>query len=826
MGYKVANYGNDSSSSLNGADQVRLKPSNFLGSADINGAFHTLIEITANSTDEGRSVLSFIEDAVNEGKITREDADKVKAIMRKIEVTYTKDKVITIKDFGRGIPLWFNTKPKEWKYNWHLFFSRLFASGKYDDELSSEGKSNYKHSLGTNGLGTTLTQYSSEFLNVISKRDGKIYRAEFYKGLALAHHYQNGELYKVIFNVEFPELYYVDAKVKAFNEAGELVTISLKDFNPYEEDLYQIEREEAYKAGVHQLDNTMYKVRDEEGYIVMENGNPIERKGLYYELYHSVLTVEKDTDTLQITGTDITWRIDNDVFPDTSFTLQMFTELLETQAHVNGMHIDFKSEYHNFEKVYEGTSAIEFFRHNQGVDNIESELEKEIQYNGFEEGKPHSFEASLTVAFLKIDSSIPSKHLLLQNTSLMTSTNGAHFKGILEGTAKFFDTIASAHKVKLKPAYYLDRISFMVDAYANVNALSFENQTKKGVTNNYVKNYIKNTVIELLTYQYQIGNVVLRGIVERAIRLADFANREEQVKGTVKEVKNIKKEKEDISDVYSPCTTDNKKIRRLIIVEGKSAMGAAKAARNHKYESIYAIQGKLPNALKTPLEDLLQNRIVRNLINIIGVGIDIGGADARTYNYSKRNYEVIQIMTDADHDGKQIRMLLFLVIYRLMRDLVEKGHVETLETPILGYEISRDKVTQNKVRQYLGVNDETEVFEHAYIYDLKDTAAVSKEYKDLGITLGKLYRFKGLGSFLAHQLHTAAFIPETQKTVSLQMDTEDKLVREVIDVLFGKDIGKNRREIILNALGVRLQDTEVEEFLVKESELTEVVEVM
>ncbi len=146
-------YGNESISTLKGAQRVRLRPSVIFGSDGIQGSEHAVFEILANAIDEAREGHG-----------------------NKILVTLHKDHSVTIEDFGRGVPLDYNEKEK--RYNWELVFCELYAGGKYNN---NDGD-NYEFSLGLNGLGACATQYSSEFMNVAVRRDGYLYELTFEKG--------------------------------------------------------------------------------------------------------------------------------------------------------------------------------------------------------------------------------------------------------------------------------------------------------------------------------------------------------------------------------------------------------------------------------------------------------------------------------------------------------------------------------------------------------------------------------------------------------------------------------------------------------------------
>ncbi|NMB34618.1 MAG: DNA topoisomerase [Clostridium sp.] len=150
---KNSHYGNESITSLKGADRVRLRPSVIFGSDGIEGCQHSIFEILSNSIDEAREGFGNI-----------------------IEVTRHKDHSVMVRDYGRGIPLDYNEK--EERYNWELVFCELYAGGKYDNNSGD----NYQFSLGLNGLGSCATQYSSEYMDVTVYRDGMKHQLRFEKG--------------------------------------------------------------------------------------------------------------------------------------------------------------------------------------------------------------------------------------------------------------------------------------------------------------------------------------------------------------------------------------------------------------------------------------------------------------------------------------------------------------------------------------------------------------------------------------------------------------------------------------------------------------------
>ena len=146
-------YGNESISTLKGADRVRKRPGVIFGSDGLEGCEHSVFEILSNAIDEARQGYG-----------------------KKIITTRYADGSVEVQDFGRGCPVDYN--PKEQRYNWELVFCELYAGGKYD----GTGDGNYEYALGLNGLGSCATQYSSEYMDVEVLRDGKRYTLHFEKG--------------------------------------------------------------------------------------------------------------------------------------------------------------------------------------------------------------------------------------------------------------------------------------------------------------------------------------------------------------------------------------------------------------------------------------------------------------------------------------------------------------------------------------------------------------------------------------------------------------------------------------------------------------------
>lgn len=777
----ITKYDDSSISSLQGAKQVRDKPANIFSTVDVWGAFHTANEVVANALDEIRAITKIM----GHDKLDKDHRYK------KLVFNYSKDKVLSLEDFGRGVPMAFNPNPREMKYNWHMVFNLLYAGGKYVDELDANGNmvaSAYAESLGTNGLGATATQYASLFMDVVSKRDGKVFKVSFRQGKPLTNYIYKGQKVKFVLDMEFKELYHIGAEIEAETETGEKIMVVLEDFNPFDKSLgYKVDFDTAEKYGLRpvvtkeispELLSKEATIADVQRY--RETGEGLV-DNIFDKLYHTVLEMDYAPEGQEKeTGTKVTWKLDNEVFYDTNFTLQMFEDLLQTQAHVVSADIHFTSELHNVEKVYEGISTEHYFRSRIGEGNIITTMSmKDIVRTGMENNKQFRAKCDVVVA---IHEEGLSRDLFLHNTSLITEE--IHPLSVDNALYRFFDVIGKRTNLNIKQHEYRPYFSFMAESYMNANATSYKNQTKKGISNQIIGEMIQQAIYELLDDAYSRKEEHITAIVDKVVASVRDRKAYEQKKANANLVKKTTGTKHTVEKI-AKCTATRKGGAELIIVEGDSATPPVTTSRDIVTQAVYTSKGKIINALKQPLDKVLKNDVVKDLINLIGVGVDLGDRDGSlgVYNYKKLNYEKIIIMTDADKDGAQIRVLLFLVFYVLMPDLLEKGHVYICESPLFRVVYKDGSI------------------DYAYNEaEVKELVAAS------GKTLDYTDRIKGLGGYDDGELKHTAMNKEKRRLIPLQMDTDFYAVRSLVDTMFGNDMINKRKEIILNAIGINNAD--------------------
>ena len=649
------NYDDNSIRSLKGAERVRKRPGVMFGSDDIKGAFHTVKEIVGNSTDEGRAGFGNL-----------------------IEINRYKDNSISVRDYGRGVPMGWNEA--EGRYNWDLIFNELYAGGKYDED-----DENYKFSVGLNGLGAASTQYTSEWFVVESYKEDKVYRKTFEKG------------------------------------------------NPVGDDLEE-------------LPNTDNKV-----------------------------------------GTFIHWKIDNEVFPDTNFTFKMFKDLCEGQAHINKIDFKLVDEVAG-EEIYIEGEGIESYLANQLGDNVIEVFYDKKTSSGIERGTTYESECEVVLA---ITEECKSKYLYFHNTADIVT--GVHITAVQDAVNKFFKAIGKQNGVTIQPYDYNDYLSVLVSSYSNVT--SYANQTKDGVSNQFIYDIIYTTVENILEEAVLKGKesitTLINNVVGAALARKKAKELEAQERLVRKTTSNRAKKPEKLAD----CREKDPAKRELFIVEGDSAKGSCKTARDGKFQAIIPIKGKIINCLKASIEDILGenstskdakkgNQEVIDIISLLGTGVDLGN-DSDLFDITKLKYHKIIICTDGDVDGFQIRVLLYCLFYRLTPQLLREGHVYVAETPL--FEIITNK----------GI---------FFAYSLEEKNKMVDEFPKKGIVIKQINRSKGLGENDPEMLWETTMNPETRRLVQLDIDPRNQIVRDISNMLFGLDENKERKEFIFEMLGKGLQD--------------------
>jgi DNA gyrase subunit B len=302
---------------------------------------------------------------------------------------------------------------------------------------------------------------------------------------------------------------------------------------------------------------------------------------------------------------------------------------------------------------------------------------------------------------------------------------------------------------------------------------SYENQTKKAITNafiqkaltDFLKEKLEIFLIENAEDAEKVLNQVLVNKRSRETAESTRINIRKKLSGGIDINNRVKK--------FVDCRTKDVEKRELYIVEGDSALGSCKLGRNAEFQAIMPVRGKILNCLKSDINTILKNDVIVDLIKVLGCGVEIQSSkakDLQSFDMDKLRWNKIIICTDADVDGYQIRTLILTMLYRLVPSLIKNGKVFIAETPL--YEItSSDKKTY-------------------FAYDEGEKAAILAKLK------GKctIQRSKGLGENEPEMMWETTMNPETRRLIRIDQSDMD-LTERMFDILLGENLNERKKFI-------------------------------
>ncbi|WP_462385028.1 DNA gyrase/topoisomerase IV subunit B [Intestinibacillus massiliensis] len=649
----TAQYGNESISSLKGADRVRKRPGVIFGSDGLEGCEHAVFEILSNSIDEAREGFG-----------------------DRITVTRYADGSIEVEDQGRGIPVDYN--PNEERYNWELVFCELYAGGKYKN---NEGE-NYEFSLGLNGLGTCATQYSSEYMDVVVVRDGFEYKLHFEKG-----------------------------------ETG--------------------------------------------------TGTP--------EGFHKTPTDSRKT------GTTIRWKPDLEVFTDINIPLDYYLDVLKRQAVVNNrlrfiLRNQSGGKFETAEFCYQN-GIVDYVTELAGEAPLTSVQFFEGERRGRDRADKPEYKVKLACAFCF--SSSVSRTEYYHNSSWLEH-GGAPDKAVRSAFVSAIDgyikQIGKYQKNESKISFQdvLDSLVLVTNCFSTYT--SYENQTKKAITNKFIQEAMTDHLKSALEVYFIENKAEADKIAEQI--LINKRSREQAEKARL----NIKKKLSGNLDVanrvqkFVDCRTKDVSRREVYIVEGDSALGSCKQGRDAEFQAIIPVRGKILNCLKADYDKIFKNDIITDLLKVLGCGVEVrnkASKDLSAFDLGALRWNKVIICTDADVDGFQIRTLILTMLYRLVPTLIEKGFVYIAESPL--YEIMyRDK--------------------SYFAFDESEKAAILKKLEGKKVLI---QRSKGLGENEADMMWETTMNPATRRLIRVSPEGAEA-TSQMFDLLLGENLSGRKDYIAEN----------------------------
>ena len=643
-------YGNDSISSLKGADRVRKRPAVIFGSDGLEGCEHAVFEILSNAIDEARE---------GHGNV--------------ITVTRYADKSIEVEDFGRGCPVDWNET--EQKYNWELVFCELYAGGKYNNNSGD----NYEYSLGLNGLGSCATQYASAWFDAVIHRDGYEYTLHFEKG-------------------------------------------------------------------------------------------------------ENIGGLKKEPYTGKKTGSKFRWLPDLDVFTDIDIPVEYYLDVLKRQAVVNaGVTFRFRNQVGG---KFETTD----FRYENGIEDYVKELAGEnpltqpvfwqTERRGRDRADKDEYKVKLSVSFCFSNTVQVIEHY---HNSSWLEHGGSPEKAVKSAFVGGIDAWLKAqgkyqkNESKLTWADVEDCLVLVSNNFSTQT--SYENQTKKAITNKFVQEAMTEFLRAQLEVYFienpfdaaKIGEQVLINKRSRENAERTRLNIKKKLSGNVDISNRVQK--------FVDCRTKDTTRRELYIVEGDSALGSVKLSRDAEFQGIMPVRGKILNCLKADYAKIFKSEIITDLLKVLGCGVEVHDKHAKDlaeFDLMNLRWNKIVICTDADVDGFQIRTLILTMLYRLTPTLIQRGYVYIAESPL--YEITY------KEKTWFAYSD-------AEKSDIVNGELAGKKCA--------INRSKGLGENEPDMMWLTTMNPETRRLIKVMPEDVESTAR-VFDLLLGDNLQGRKDHIAEN----------------------------
>ncbi len=637
---KKETYDAGSISVLEGLEAVRKRPGMYIGSVSRKGLNHLIYEIVDNAVDE-----------------------HLAGYCDKIQVILEKDGSCTVSDNGRGIPVDMHEKGVSAE---RLVFTTLHAGGKFDNSV-------YKTSGGLHGVGSSVVNALSTYLDIKISLDGYI------------HH-------------------------------------------------------DYYERGVPALD--------------LENGL-LPRIG-----------------KTKATGTTVNFLPDPEIFEKTRFSATEVKSRLHETAYLNPdltiLFEDKRGETPEKIEYHEPDGIIGFIRDlNQNSESLHDPVYLKGESDGIQVEAAFQFTNEFR------------ENVLGFCNNIYNAEGGTHLTGFKTTFTTVMNTYAREIGVlKEKDANFTGAdIRNGMTAVVSIKhpAPRFEGQTKTKLDNQDASKAVSKVLGEQLVLYFDRNLETLKSVLSCAEKAAKIRKTEERAKTNL-----LTKQKYsfDSNGKLANCEKKDPALCEIFIVEGDSAGGSAKTARDRNYQAILPIRGKILNVEKATIDKVLANAEIKTMINAFGCGFSEGyGND---FDISKLRYDKIVIMADADVDGAHISTLLLTLFYRFMPELIYEGHVYIAMPPLY-------KAMPKKGKE-------------EYLYDDKALERYRRTHKPGSFTL---QRYKGLGEMDAQQLWETTLNPETRMMKRVEIE-DARLASSVTEILMGSEVPPRRTFIYEHARDAEL----------------------
>ncbi len=483
------------------------------------------------------------------------------------------------------------------------------------------------------------------------------------------------------------------------------------------------------------------------------------------------------------TGSRIRWKPDLKVFTDINIPLSYFQETIKRQSVVNaGIKFILKDQisansFETYEYIYDNgiTDYVKEIADGTEMSSVQFWSTERV---GRDREDKKDYRVKIT-ASLCFSNKIQLKEYY-HNSSFLEH-GGAPEKAFRNAFVYQVDNYLKTNGKYVKSDAKInyqdveDCLIFVVSSFSTQT--SYENQTKKSITNKFIQEAMTDFFRQQLEIYFLENKLDAEKITNQIL-----INMRSRIKAESTRI-NIKKTLQSSNDMTSrvekfvDCRSRDVNEREIFIVEGDSALGACKQARDSSFQAIIPVRGKILNCLKSEYDKIFKSDIIVDLIKVLGCGVEVNSKkskDVSSFNIDDLRWNKVIICTDADVDGFQIRTLILTMIYRLMPTLIKEGKVYIAESPL--YEIR--------------YKDET-----WFCYTEKEKADVLSELGNVKYTI---QRSKGLGENDADMMWLTTMNPKTRRLIKIEPDYNPEAVAEKFDLLLGDNLQGRKDHIAEN----------------------------
>lgn len=749
-------YGAKDLTVLEGLDAVRKRPGMYIGTTDSQGLMHCLWEIIDNAVDEALA-----------------------GFCNAIVVTLHTDGSITVADNGRGIPV--DKEPKTKLSGVEVVLTKLHAGAKF-------GNSSYNAVGGLHGVGSSVVNALSSRLDIEVDRDGKTYHMAFHQG------------HPGVYTDADPEHPSPDAPFKRTrkNKPTELDIIGKVPPKRTgtrirywaDPEIFNKTAEFSYEQLVDRVRQTSFLVPGLKITVIDENiaqepapGEPDHEMTSVPEGAGAGETVTADaasavgeSDSAQTHGDEDLALNEAETIADGAFGTQVDHPRVAEFLHNGGVKdfVDYLSK---------GEPVSDIWRI-QGEGTYEEETQA-VGANGELHAEKITRTCGVDIALRWVNGYDTVMRSFVN--IIETPGGGTHVDGLMNSVTRQIRKAVEANarklKVNLKDSNMkVERDDIMAGLVAVVTVRiaepQFQGQTKDVLGTAQVK-----PIVTRMSDK-QFGEMITgskRGYKEQSNRVLEKIVGEMHARVQSRKAKEVTRRKNALESASMPaklsdCQPGNDDVAELFIVEGDSALGTAKAARNAGFQALLPIRGKILNVQKASITQMLSNKECAAIIQVVGAG------SGQSFDIEQSRYHKVIMMTDADVDGAHIRILLLTLFYRYMRPLIENGYVYAAVPPL-----HRIALTGSHKGEFIYTYSDDELAGKLAELDRKHIG-----YND------DIQRYKGLGEMDADQLADTTMDPRTRMLRRIRMEDAEQ-ASEIFSLLMGDDVPPRKAFIVENA---------------------------